>query len=1100
MKRWILILCLSMSWLSSLALAAGALTPTELRCEYRAAPLGIDAARPRLSWVLRADSERHRGLRQTAYQVIVATSAKKLATSEGDLWDSGQVQSDQSIHVQYAGQPPRSGQECFWKVRVWDQQGKASAWSQPAKWTMGLLKPTDWKGQWIGKDEVEKPSTLAGTQWIWFPEGKPEATAPVGTRWFRRVVNVPEGRVIKRAQALMTADNEFVLNVNGKLVGSGNNFHAAADFDVTGALRAGANVLAVLAKNAGESANPAGLVGLLRVEFAQGEPLIVATDESWRASNKEATGWEQPGFDDSGWVAAQKLGPVGMAPWGEVSGSEDRRLAARWLRKEFQVERKVRRATAYVSGLGLSELYPNGKKVGDHVLSPGLTEYPKRVFYVTHDVTGHVKRGANALGVVLGNGRYFAPRLKVPTETRTYGYPKLLLQLNLEFEDGSTTSVVSDESWKLTTDGPIRANCEYDGEEYDARMELDGWAEPGFDDAKWEKVQLVSSGDGTPPQMRVGAEVAQLGPLFRNANMSAQMIEPIRVTETLKPISVTEQSPGVWIFDFGQNMVGWCRLRVRGPRGTEVTLRHAETLRPDGSLYLDNIRSAKVTDTYILRGQGTETWEPRFTYHGFRYVELKGFPGRPDRSTLEGRVVNDDLELAGDWSCSNPLLNRIYRNIFWGVRGNYRSIVTDCPQRDERQGWLGDRSSESKGETYLFNTAALYGKWLQDMADAQKDNGSVSDVCPAYWPFYSDNVTWPSSTVIIPGALLDQFGDSGLIERHYPSMKKWVDYMAGFIKDDVMPRDTYGDWCVPPEDPKLIHSKDPLRKTHGTIMGTTYFFHCCQLMARYATLLGQSDDAQHYRGLAARLKAGFNKTFLKPDGSQYDNGSQTSCVLPLAFGLVPDEHRSRIFSRLVDKITGETKNHIGTGLVGGQWLMRTLSDNGRADLAYTLASNRDYPSWGYMVENGATTIWELWNGDTADPAMNSGNHVMLVGDLVIWLYEYLAGIRPDPEQPGFKHIVMKPHAVGDLTWVKARHRSPYGLIASEWKQEGDAFKWNITVPPNTTATVYVPARDLTRVTESERPIKSVRQVKFLRMEEEHALFAVGSGRYQFASR
>ena len=651
--------------------------------------------------------------------------------------------------------------------------------------------------------------------------------------------------------------------------------------------------------------------------------------------------------------------------------------------------------------------------------------------------------------------------------------------MRIDYDDGTSTEVVSDESWKLTTAGPIRANNEYDGEDYDARMEMPGWSAAGFNDEAWQKAQVVAAPGG---------------------QLCAQMIAPIRVTQTLKPVALTQPKPGVWIYDMGQNMVGWCRIKVSGPRGTEVRLRHAETLKPDGTLYLDNIRGAKVTDTYTLKGSGTEVYEPRFTYHGFRFVEVTGYPGKPGRSTIEGQVVHDDLATAGEFACSNPLLNRIYQNIVWGVSGNYRSISTDCPQRDERQGWLGDRSAESKGETYLFNTAALYAKWLQDMADAQKDSGSVPDVCPAYWPIYSDNVTWPSSTVIIPGALREQFADSDIIARHYPSAKRWMDYMSRFIKDGIIERDSYGDWCVPPEDPKLIHSNDPKRKTDKALLATAYFYHDARQMVRYATLLGKTEDAQRFTDLAEKLKAAFNQKFYRADAGYYDNGSQTSCVLPLAFGLVPDGERERVFNHLVRKITEETHSHIGTGLIGGQWLMRVLTAGGRADLAYTIAAQKTYPSWGYMVEQGATTIWELWNGDTADPAMNSGNHVMLVGDLGIWLYENLAGIKSDPEQPGFKHIRMRPEPVGDLQFVKASHRSPYGLISSEWQKKDGVFRWEITVPFNTTATVYVPARSAESVTESGKPISEARGVRLVRMEKGRAVFAVGSGKYQFESR
>ncbi|HEV2393055.1 MAG TPA: family 78 glycoside hydrolase catalytic domain [Verrucomicrobiae bacterium] len=1059
-------------------LAANAARVQGLRCEYLQDPLGIDTPQPRLSWIILPDNRSVRGERQRAYQILVAASLSQLQAGHGDLWDSGKVDSDESIQVSYGGQPLASGQECFWKVRVWDQEGNISRWSQPARWSMGLLSASEWHGQWIGLDGGLSNVVLSEASWIWFPEGHPEKSAPVATRYFRHVFNVPAGRAIKAATWLVTGDDEFTAFVNGKEVGTGADFKVAKEFNVTSQIHAGKNALAAFVKNTGDVPSPAGFLGLLRIQFDQGDPLVVPTDEKWQSSAEEFAGWLEPGFDDSTWLPAMKLGPAGMEPWGEVAQSDDRRLPARWLRKEFQLDKPVARAAVYFSGLGLSEFYLNGQKVGTDVLSPGLTEYNKRVFYVTRDITGLLKRGPNAAGIVLGNGRFFAPRGKVPTTTRTFGFPKLLFEMRIEYQDGSLASMVSDGTWKLTTNGPIRANNEYDGEEYDARMELPGWSQPGFDDSKWDNAQIADA----PSKV-----------------LAAQVIEPIRVMQTLNPVSVTQLQPGVFIFDMGQNMVGWCRLHVSGPRGTTVSLRHAETLKPDGSLYVANLRSAKATDRYTLKGAGREVYEPRFTYHGFRFVEVTGYPGNASLSAIEGRVVRDDLESAGDFSCSDELLNRIYHNILWGVQGNYRSIPTDCPQRDERQGWLGDRSAESKGETYLFNTAALYGKWLEDMADAQKDSGSVPDVCPAYWPIYSDNVTWPSSTVIIPSALRDQFGDRRIIAQHYDSARKWMDYMAGFAKNGIISRDSYGDWCVPPEDPKLIHSKDPKRKTNTALLATAYFYEDALLMAGYAKQLGKSDDSRRFLDLAATLKRAFNERFLNQDAGQYDNGTQTSCVLSLAFGLTPEAQRARIFQHLLDKINQESDGHIGTGLIGGQWLMRALTDNGRPDVGFEIATQRTYPSWGYMVEKGATTVWELWNGDTADPAMNSGNHVMLVGDLAIWLYEDLAGIKPDPAQPGFKHIVMRPEPVGDLKFVRATHQSPFGMIASQWKRSARSFHWDITVPANATATVYVPAAGLDAVKEHGRPVARARGVKFERLDNGRVVLSVGSGKYNFES-
>lgn len=891
-------------------LSKGALSPGDLRCESLQNPPGIAATQPRLSWVLNSEG---RAQVQAAYEIIVAPSLNDLAAGRNILWDSGKVDSGQTIQIPYGGRPLESSEQCFWKVRVWDGEGTRSGWSAPALWTMGLLHPEDWQAEWIGLD--------------------------------------------------------------------GRN----------------------------------------------------ATDES-------------------------------------------RPLSARWLRKEFVIHKKIRRATVYFSGLGWSELYLNGKKVGDHVLSPPLSQYPKRVYYETYDVTPSLRSGTDAMGVVLGNGRFYAPRSNYPAKTMSFGFPKLLLQLRIEFADGSFTNIVSDESWKLSTNGPIVANNEYDGEIYDARKEFPGWDKAGFDDSQWQPAQIVSA---------------------PGATLSAIQQDPIHVTQVLKTVSMKELKPGVFIFDLGQNIAGWCRLKVRGPAGTRIQLRHAETLNPDGSLNVTNLRSAKALDVYILKGNGTETWQPRFTLHGFRYVELTGFPGTPTPDSLMGCVVNDDLPATGSFECSNPLLNRIYTNIMWTIRDNYHSIPTDCPQRDERQGWMGDRSEESCGETYLFDNDAFYAKWLRDMADAQKTNGSVPNICPSYWDTYDDNVSWPSTSLILPGTLYRQFGDLNAVADHYDCMKLWINHMDRFVRHGIISRDNYGDWCVPPEDTTEIMTKDKNRMTAGPLIATAFFYHDIRLMERYATLLGRTSDARRFQEQADRIKLAFNEKFLDRQNGQYDNGTQTSSILPLAFGLTPGDMRATVFNHLADKIVNESGDHIGSGLIGCKYLMRVLTDNGRVDLAYALATQKTYPSWGYMVEHGATTVWELWNGNTADEFMDSGNHVMLVGDVVVWLFEDLAGIKADPAQPGFKHIIMKPYLPGDLTFVKASHYSPYGLIRSEWHKQQDRFDWQITIPANTTATVYLPAARLEDIVESGRPISKTAGVNFLREEAGQVVLSVGSGAYRF---
>lgn len=1080
-----LLLCLAVPALRAQSAAA---RPVELRCEYRANPAGIDAAKPRLSWALAAADASARGVAQSAYRVVVASTEDGLKAPKGDLWDTGKVASDQSIQLVYGGKPLESGKQAFWRVQIWDQAGKPSAWSETARWSMGLLKAADWKAKWIGVDEKELYRSrtspfwsLQRAKWLWSEAGAATGVAQ-GTRYFRAKFTVPAGRPVKRAYVVMAADNEYELNINGVRIGKGTFVHMPDVQDFTGQVKPGVNILAASAKSeiagfegfrtASDKKKPAGLIGTVRVEFVTGEPMLFQSGAGWKVSTDGSGDWKAASFDDSNWAAATELGVYGMKPWGEAGFAEERVLPARMVRKEFDAKPGLKRATAYLSGIGLSELYLNGAKVSDHVLSPGLTDYDKRVLYVTHDVTAQVKAGGkNAVGVMLGNGRYYSPRSGAPIGTRTFNTPRLLLQLELEYADGTEDVIASDESWKASTRGPVRANNEYDGEEYDARMEMPGWDKPAFAETGWEPAQVLTAPKGV---------------------VVAQMAEPLRVVETLKPVNISRVSPGRYIFDMGQNMVGWVRIKVSGPVATRIMLRHAETALPDGRLYLDNLRSARATDFFTLRGAGTEIYEPRFTYHGFRYVELSGFPGEPTVNTIEGRVVHDAMPRAGDWTSSNPLLNKLHKNIFWGVRGNYRSIPTDCPQRDERQGWLGDRSVVSRSESYLYDIAAFYSKWVTDIADSQKPTGSIPDVAPAFWTIYSNNMTWPSTFVLAPGMLYDQYGDVRVIERNYPAMKKWLEYMrTTYGKDGIITKDTYGDWCVPPESPELIHSKDPARKTDGSLLSTAYYIQMLKMMSRYATMIGRKQDVAEYEALGNQMRAAFEKKFFHADKMQYDNGTQTSSIIPLAFDIVAPENRKAVFDHLVRKIETESNYHVGVGLVGAQWLMRTLCENGRADLAYTIATQTTYPGWGYMIEKGATTVWELWNGDTADPAMNSGNHVMQIGDLNVWLYEYLAGISADPGKPGFKHAIIRPYPVPGLQFVKASHKSLYGTIASEWKRDGAAVTLNVTVPPNTTATVYMPAAAQPSTPDG---------AKFLRMEGGRAVFDIASGSYSFTAR
>ncbi|MDR0384634.1 MAG: glycoside hydrolase family 78 protein [Prevotellaceae bacterium] len=817
------------------------------------------------------------------------------------------------------------------------------------------------------------------------------------------------------------------------------------------------------------------------VAFA-GKKLNSRTEYFWKVkvvTNRGKSAWSDPASwtmgltDENEWQA--KWTGLNSTSENDVLTSLKTRLAARYFRKEFNVAKKVEKATLYISGLGLYEAYINAGRIGEQVLSPTPTDYSKAVKYNTFDVTGQLSEGSNAIGVILGNGRFFSMRYK---RIRDFGLPRMILQLEIKYADGSSQSVISDESWKVTADGPVLANNEFDGEEYDARKEFPGWTKPGFDDSGWTSAEIVD-----PP----------------GGKLRAQTNKNIKIMETLRPQTVFEQRPGVFIMDMGQNMVGWIRMKVKGKAGDEVQLRFAELLDDDSALYTANLRRANVTDKYILKGDTEETWEPSFVYHGFRFVEISGFPGKPELDNFEGCVIFDEIETTGTFQTSDETINQIYKNALWGIKGNYRGMPTDCPQRDERMGWLGDRATGSHGESFIFNINNLYAKWLDDIEQSQRDDGSISDVVPNYWSRYSDNMTWPGAYIIIANMLYEQYGDRKPIEKHYASMKKWINYMEEkYLEDSIMTKDTYGDWCMPPESPEMIHSKDPARKTDGAVLATAFYYRMLCFLHKFALILSLDNEADNFAKQAENVKNAFNNKYFNRQTGQYSNNTVTANILPLCFGMTPEESLNDVFKNIVDKTLNEHNGHVSVGLVGIQWLMRGLSEYGRPDIACRIATNTDYPSWGYMIEKGATTVWELWNGNTADPAMNSGNHVMLLGDLIIWFYEYLAGIRNAPNSAAFEEIVMKPYIVDGLDYVKASYKSTRGLVKSEWSKTGGQFVWNITVPCNATATIYVPvANSKSKVTESGKKISASTGVKLLKRTDSHRIFRVKSGNYSF---
>jgi len=845
-----------------------------LTCNHARNPLGVDSPRPRLSWKLHSGA---RGQRQTAYRIVAASSIECLNQGRYDLWDTGKVESSDSVFIEYAGRPLRSRERCFWRVMAWDKDDRPSCWSETASFEMGLLDRSDWTARWIA------------------------------------------------------ADAGF-----------------AIDLEV------------------------------------------------------------QP---------------------------------APFLRKQIILDRDVVSARAYVCGLGYYELRINGQKAGDSVLTPMFTRYDRTVLYDTIDVTSLLMRGDNAIGVILGNGWYncFTREVWMFAEAPWRHRPKLLLQLHIELADGTHLVVASDTSWRVTT-GPITFDSLRNGEHYDARKEMNGWDTPGYDDSAWKRASIIA-----PP----------------GGSLRSSQMPPIRVTGTIRPVSVTEVSPGTFVYDLGQSISGWARITAEGPAGTEIVLRYGERLAADGSLERAAIerfvRSGEFqTDRYTMKGECKETWEPRFTYHGFRYVEVTGFPGTPTLDNLVGRVVHTDLEQRGVFECSNETLNSVQRCARWSTLTNYHGMPTDCPHR-EKNGWTGDAQVSAEQVLLNFDPATAYAKWLRDFRDVQRPSGQLPGIVPTGgWGYnWGSGPAWDSAIVHIPWYVYLYTGDRTVIEEMYDSIRLYVDYMTEMAVDHIV-KFGLGDWCPPYErDPD--HPKCPT-----VVTDTAYYYTNALLLSKMARLTGRSDDEQKYARLAEDIKQAFRDRFVDSSTGVVEGNCQTSMACALYQGLTSDDDRELVFERLVEQVELRER-HIDCGILGAKYIMHALTENGRADLAYAIATQRTYPGWGHWIEQGATTLWESWSGDT------SLNHHMF-SDVSAWFYKGLAGINPDESAPGFKHVVIRPNPVSGLEWVRASHESMYGTVSSEWRVDEDRFELRVRIPVNCTATVVMPGEYCLSVTESGRPV------------------------------
>ncbi len=877
-----------------------------LRTEYKVNPLGIDNISPRHSWVI---TSKDRGIVQTSYQVHAATDLKSLASGKNLIWDSGKVESGQSIHILYQGPSPESGQRIYWKVRVWDNERNLSGWSSPAWWETGLLNTSDWKASWIQADIDED---------------------------------------IKKSE------------------------------------------------------------------------------------------------------------PCPM------------------LRREFSINKKIVSARAYVTSLGLYELEINGQNIGNEVFTPGWTSYNKRLQYQTFDVTDKINRGENAIGITLGDGWYrgfFAWNKK----RNTYGEKlALLLQINIEFEDGSKETVCSDKSWKSAT-GPILKSDIYNGELYDARLEKNGWSKSGFKDSDLSKVKVINHSKDilTAPQ----------GP-------------PVKRMQEIKPVKILKSPNGKTIVDMGQNMVGRIRMRVKGKAGTTISLRHVEVLDKEGNIYIDNLRAAKQTVEYILKGGGEEIYEPHFTFQGFRYVQIDGFPGELALDSITGIVIYSEMPLTGDFECSNAMINQLQKNIQWGQKGNFLDVPTDCPQRDERMGWTGDAQVFARTACFNMDAASFFTKWLGDVDADQKKDGSVPWVVPDVLNS-GGSAAWADAAVIVPWTVYLCFGDKSILRQQYKSMKAWVEYMRKQSGDRFLWNTGFhfGDWLAF----NTTRSDYPGATTDKDLIATAFFAHSTDLLQKIASILGKNEDAKVYRNLFMNIKKAFQKEFVTANGRLSSN-TQTAYSLALAFDLIPEELKKTTAKRLADDV--RSFKHITTGFVGTPLICHVLSDYGYNDLAYLLLNRKEYPSWLYPITKGATTIWERWdgikpNGDFQNAGMNSFNHYAYgaIGD---WLYRVVGGIEIDENNPGYKHILIQPKPGGDLTYARTSLSSIHGQIESFWEIKEGKFNIEILIPANTGASITLPNTKINLVTEKGKQLNEAKGITKYYSKGQNLIVEAGSGKYNIS--
>ncbi|MFA7691289.1 MAG: family 78 glycoside hydrolase catalytic domain [Candidatus Hydrogenedentales bacterium] len=1044
--------------------------PISLTTEYRINPEGIDVPSPRFSWMLEAEQ---RDRVQSAYQILCADSEAHLAQDEGNLWDSGQVDSSDSLHIPYEGVALGSRTLCWWKLRVWDNEGAVSAWSAPARFSVGLLEKEDWQAQWIGGSqedlvdlEIAGAPNVDQARWIWYPDEKPNENAPEGDCWFRYSLELPSSMGIISARLFMAVDNSAELWINGAQVGLGegtiDNWKRIRPFLVEGFLKPGSNTLAVKAHNTN---GPAGWIAALRIVGNNGTTVDLYSGKDWKCSNEDpGKNWLAAEFDDSSWRNAFEIGLLRSAPWEEsvVHHAQFRPVAQ--LRRSFEAKPELRRAVLYVTALGIADFRLNGKRISADYFTPGWTDYRKRLYYHTYDVSEMLRSGeTNVLSARLANG-WYAGHIghKFPG---LYGTrPKLYGQLELEYADGTRECIPTDGEWRCSY-GEIRGADLLQGENYDLRLSTPGWTGVDFDDASWEPVTL--------------AEPEIVPPL-----LEAYPGAPVRQFERFTAQSCTEPEAGVYVYDLGQNIVGWVRLQLAGKADQRIQVRHAEMLQDNGMVYTEALRSAQAADTYLLAQDGDVVLEPAFTFHGFRYVEIRGLEAALPPEAVTGIMMQADVPITAHFESSNPLLNQLAHNIAWGLKGNYLEAPTDCPQRDERLGWTGDAQFFMPTALYTAGIGAFFNKWLVDLIeDGQLENGSFPHVAPDVI-FSGGAVAWGDAAMICPWLYYQFYGDKSIIERHYDRLIKGMDFLestsSNYIRKDL----GFGDWLNLGGGAK------------DEVICTAYFAYLADIMSQMADVIGRREEAARYAELHQTIRQTFIDNFVDEEGRILES-SQTGYALAFAFDLIPEDLREKAAENYLKEIE-RFDGHLATGFIGTPRLLPTLSLAGHDDVAYSLLMNTDYPSWLFQVIQGATTMWERWNGWTpdegfSDSRMNSFNHYAF-GAVGEWLYSRIAGIRL--ETPGFKRIRIEPVPGGGLTNASMLYQSIRGTILSSWRIEDGQFFLDVDIPANTTATVRIPTSDADGVMEGGESLDSVGIVKES-SDAESISFHIGSGKYRF---